>query len=67
MPPALASLTDCIQPQLAAVERLFHEELTSDLTVRQHAGQARQPVPRQDAPALPGAAQRPGLCRRPSR
>src|SRR5438105_15396499 len=26
---ALASLTDCIRPQLAAVDRLFHEELTS--------------------------------------
>ena len=25
----LASLTDCIRPQLAAVDRLFHEELTS--------------------------------------
>jgi octaprenyl-diphosphate synthase len=29
--PALATLTDCIQPQLAAVEQLFHEELSSDL------------------------------------
>jgi len=31
MPPALASLTDCIQPQLADVERLFHQELSGDL------------------------------------
>src|SRR5918992_5435581 len=29
---ALAALTECIAPQMAAVERLFHEELTSDLT-----------------------------------
>src|ERR1700722_14866814 len=29
MNPALASLTDCIQPQLLAVDRLFLEELTS--------------------------------------
>src|SRR5678816_465952 len=29
---SLASLTDCIRPQLAAVERLFHEELASDLS-----------------------------------
>ncbi len=28
---ALASLTDCIRPQLAAVEKLFHDELASDL------------------------------------
>src|SRR6476646_4989336 len=28
----LASLTDCIRPQLAAVEQLFHEELSSDLS-----------------------------------
>src|SRR5687768_10588685 len=27
----LAALTECIAPQMAAVERLFHEELTSDL------------------------------------
>lgn len=31
MTSALASLTDCIRPQLAAVEKLFHDELTSDL------------------------------------
>src|SRR6478735_5680495 len=31
MTSGLASLTDCIRPQLAAVERLFHEELASDL------------------------------------
>src|SRR6202453_3029127 len=29
MTTALAALTDCIRPQLLAVERLFHEELTS--------------------------------------
>jgi octaprenyl-diphosphate synthase len=28
----LASLTDCIRPQLEAVERLFHEELSGDLS-----------------------------------
>jgi octaprenyl-diphosphate synthase len=28
----LAAITDCVQPQLQAVERLFHEELKSDLT-----------------------------------
>ena len=27
----LAALTECIAPQMAAVEKLFHEELTSDL------------------------------------
>src|SRR4051812_26119783 len=31
MTSSLASLTDCIRPQLAAVERLFHEELATDL------------------------------------
>jgi octaprenyl-diphosphate synthase len=31
MTSALASLTDCIRPQLDAVEKLFHEELSSDL------------------------------------
>ena len=31
MTSALASLTDCIRPQLAAVEKLFHDELASDL------------------------------------
>jgi octaprenyl-diphosphate synthase len=31
MTSALASLTDCIRPQLLAVEKLFHEELSSDL------------------------------------
>src|SRR3954451_9153582 len=31
MTSGLASLTDSIRPQLAAVERLFHEELSSDL------------------------------------
>src|SRR5215210_6298881 len=31
MTSGLASLTDCIRPQLEAVERLFHEELSSDL------------------------------------
>src|SRR3978361_1091242 len=29
---ALASLTDCIRPQLAAVDRLFHEELSSKVS-----------------------------------
>ncbi|HET6247215.1 MAG TPA: polyprenyl synthetase family protein [Tepidisphaeraceae bacterium] len=29
---ALASLTDCIRPQLASVDRLFHEELTSKVS-----------------------------------
>jgi octaprenyl-diphosphate synthase len=28
---ALAALTECIAPQMAAVEKLFHDELTSDL------------------------------------
>src|SRR5437588_6766353 len=28
---ALASLTDCVRPQLDAVDRLFHQELASDL------------------------------------
>jgi octaprenyl-diphosphate synthase len=28
----LAAIADCVQPQLQAVERLFHEELQSDLT-----------------------------------
>src|SRR5437764_9987539 len=28
---ALATLTECVQPQLEAVERLFHQELASDL------------------------------------
>src|SRR5437764_11217409 len=28
---ALATLTECVQPQLEAVERLFHRELASDL------------------------------------
>src|SRR3954465_5041852 len=32
MTSGLASLTDCIRPQLAAVEQLFHEELSSDLS-----------------------------------
>ena len=32
MTSALASLTDCIRPQLAAVEKLFHDELASDLS-----------------------------------
>jgi octaprenyl-diphosphate synthase len=32
MTTALAALTDCIRPQLAAVERLFHEELTSKVS-----------------------------------
>lgn len=27
----LAAITDCVQPQMVAVERLFHEELRSDL------------------------------------
>ena len=27
----LADLTECIRPQLEAVERLFHQELSSDL------------------------------------
>src|SRR6476661_3486396 len=31
MSSALLSLTECIAPQLAAVERVFHEELKSDL------------------------------------
>jgi octaprenyl-diphosphate synthase len=31
MTSALASLTDCIRPQLLAVEKLFHDELASDL------------------------------------
>src|SRR3954470_941999 len=31
MTSGLASLTDCIRPQLEAVERLFHDELSSDL------------------------------------
>ena len=31
MQTTLNSLTDCIRPQLAAVEKLFHDELTSDL------------------------------------
>src|SRR5580698_10052371 len=31
MPTALACLTECIQPQLAEVERLFHQELSGDL------------------------------------
>src|SRR4051812_5333020 len=31
MPSALAGLTECIAPQLAAVEHSFHAELTSDL------------------------------------
>src|SRR3954451_22134110 len=31
MTSGLASLTDSIRPQLEAVERLFHEELSSDL------------------------------------
>jgi octaprenyl-diphosphate synthase len=31
MTTALAGLTECIRPQLEAVDRLFHEELTSDL------------------------------------
>ena len=48
----LADLTESIRPTLEAVERLFNQELTSDLRVRQHAGQARQPVPRQDAPPV---------------
>src|SRR5687767_2219453 len=28
---SLAGLTECVQPQLAEVERLFHRELESDL------------------------------------
>lgn len=31
MPSTIASLTDCIAPQLEAVEKLFHDELGSDL------------------------------------
>ena len=31
MTSALASLTDCIRPQLDTVEKIFHEELSSDL------------------------------------
>ncbi len=31
MQTTLVSLTDCIRPQLEAVETLFHAELTSDL------------------------------------
>src|SRR5665213_709654 len=32
MSTALASLTDCIRPQLAAVDRLFHDELASRIS-----------------------------------
>src|SRR5437870_12016092 len=32
MTQALASLTDCIRPQLAVVDELFHQELSSDLS-----------------------------------
>src|ERR1700753_2666486 len=32
MTSALSTLTDCIRPQLTAVERLFHEELTSKVS-----------------------------------
>src|SRR3954447_8670413 len=32
MSSALLSLTECIAPQLAAVDRVFHDELKSDLT-----------------------------------
>jgi len=31
MTSGLASLTDCIRPQLLAVEKWFHEELSRDL------------------------------------
>ena len=42
---ALASLTDCIRPELLAVEKRFHEELVSDLscvnTLVKHVGRFR--------------------------
>ena len=31
MPPALSKMTDCIQSELAVVEQMFHDELSSDL------------------------------------
>ena len=64
MSPALASLTECIQPQLADVERMFHEELNGDLkcvnVLVRHVSRFRGKMLR---PCL-GAAQRPGVLAR---
>src|SRR5688500_5435796 len=60
MTSALASLTDCIRPQLAAVEKLFHEELASDLacvnTLIKHVSRFRGKMLRPSLVLLAGKA-----------
>src|SRR5688500_16007941 len=60
MTSALASLTDCIRPQLAAVEKLFHEELASDLacvnTLIKHVSRFRGKMLRPTLVLLAGKA-----------
>lgn len=60
MTSALASLTDCIRPQLAAVEKLFHDELASDLscvnTLIKHVSRFRGKMLRPSLVLLSGQA-----------
>src|SRR5687768_8356653 len=60
MSSALASLTDCIRPQLEAVEKLFHEELVSDLacvnTLVKHVSRFRGKMLRPSLVLLSGKA-----------
>jgi octaprenyl-diphosphate synthase len=60
MTSALASLTDCIRPQLAAVEKLFHDELASDLscvnTLIKHVSRFRGKMLRPSLVLLSGRA-----------
>ena len=60
MTSALASLTDCIRPQLAAVEKLFHDELASDLacvnTLVKHVSRFRGKMLRPSLVLLSGRA-----------
>jgi octaprenyl-diphosphate synthase len=57
---ALASLTDCIRPQLAGVEKLFHDELASDLscvnTLIKHVSRFRGKMLRPSLVLLSGRA-----------
>lgn len=57
---ALASLTQCIGPQLAAVDRLFHQELNSDLacvnTLVRHVSRFRGKMLRPTLVLLAGRA-----------
>jgi hypothetical protein len=55
MPLLTTNFTDCIAPELEAVDRRFAEEL------REYIGEACQSIPRENASALPGVADREGL------